>query len=116
MCAAVVLFLFPPLEYGFYPKCLLHSWTGLSCPGCGSLRAMHQLLHGNLAEAFHYNPMLVLALPFFAAWGAHQSYAMVTGRDLFHLRLPRPAILGILAVIIVFAVLRNLPAFPSLNP
>lgn len=116
LAGGLVLFFFPPLEYGFYPKCLLHSWTGLSCPGCGALRALHQLLHGNISVAFHYNPLLVMALPFLAAWGFHKVYEMITGHDLFPWRIPRPAILGILTVIVVFTVLRNLPAFPSLHP
>lgn len=38
--------------------------TGLECPGCGSQRAFHQLLHFNIAGAFHQNPMVVLYLPY----------------------------------------------------
>ena len=37
--------------------------TGLLCPGCGTLRGLHQLLHGHLAAAFRLNPVMVLSLP-----------------------------------------------------
>ena len=57
--AAGVLFCFDPNRYPFYPLCFFHRATGLLCPGCGSLRALHQLLHGNLATAFHFNALLV---------------------------------------------------------
>ena len=65
--AGVVLFLFDPSQNGFYPRCSLHEATGLLCPGCGCLRALHQLSHGNVAAAFRLNPLLVsLILP--AGW------------------------------------------------
>ena len=66
--AGLILFLFDPTRYQFYPVCAFHQVTGLLCPGCGSLRAMHQLLHGNLASAFHFNPFLILTLPIAAAY------------------------------------------------
>src|SRR5258706_6833703 len=62
-CSAVVLFLFNPARHSFYPFCLFHQTTGLLCPGCGSLRALHQLLHGHIAAALHFNALLVLSIP-----------------------------------------------------
>lgn len=38
--------------------------TGFECPGCGSQRAFHQLLHLNIAGAFRQNPIVVLYLPY----------------------------------------------------
>jgi hypothetical protein len=32
------------------------------CPGCGSQRAVHQLLHGHLFASFSLNPLLMPAL------------------------------------------------------
>ena len=68
----VVLFFFDPRQYHFYPTCLFHQMTGLLCPGCGSLRALHQLLHGHLVSAFRFNPLLVVAM------------AVLTGLGLIH--------------------------------
>src|SRR5690242_14513344 len=70
LATAAVLYLFDPRFYSFYPTCLFHRTTGLLCPGCGSLRAVHELLHGHLRAAFHYNPLLVAGLPFLAVYGA----------------------------------------------
>lgn len=50
-----------PATSPLYPPCLLHSLTGLQCPGCGGTRALHQLLHGNVAEAFRLNALLFVA-------------------------------------------------------
>jgi hypothetical protein len=60
---ATVLFLFDPSTHAFYPGCLFYKLTGLLCPGCGSLRALHQLLHGHFSAAFRFNPLLMLCLP-----------------------------------------------------
>jgi hypothetical protein len=61
--AGVILYLFDPETAGFYPVCALHQLTGWQCPGCGSLRALHQLTHGNIAGAWRFNPLLVACLP-----------------------------------------------------
>lgn len=37
--------------------------TGYKCPGCGSQRALHAMLNGDVAAAWHYNAMLVASLP-----------------------------------------------------
>ncbi len=41
--------------------------TGWDCPGCGSQRAIHALLHGELRQAFFHNPLMTLSLPYLAA-------------------------------------------------
>ena len=65
--AAAVLFLFDPATAGFYPPCLFRTVFGAQCPGCGSLRAAHQLLHGNVQQAWALNKPLLIALPLAAA-------------------------------------------------
>lgn len=58
LAGAWVLYTFPPATTPFYPKCLFKQATGLDCPGCGTTRALHALLHGRVGEAFRFNPML----------------------------------------------------------
>ena len=61
---AVIYYVFDPtLPTQFFPKCPLHMLTGWQCPACGIQRAFHCLLHGQLAEALHYNYFLIIALP-----------------------------------------------------
>lgn len=94
----------------WYPRCLLYAATGLQCPGCGGLRAAHALLHGDLATAWHLNPLLICLLPVFAWVG------LVTVAGRFGRRLPNPfATPRMIAVLVglafVFGVVRNLPGF-----
>lgn len=51
----VLLYFFPPQDFAFYPRCPFFALTGLKCPGCGSLRAIHKLLHFDFGVAFAYN-------------------------------------------------------------
>ena len=117
--AGLVLFWFDPSRSPFYPTCQFHRLTGLQCPGCGSLRALHQLLHGRLAAAFHFNALLVVALPPLAWWGARLMIRLCKRQPLSDGL--RPAWLWCaLAATLAFGVLRNLPlsqlAWLSLRP
>ena len=60
---AVVLFRYNPEEIPFFPRCPVFMLTGLKCPGCGTARALYCLLHGEVAQAVAFNPILVLAFP-----------------------------------------------------
>ena len=66
LAVATVLFTHDPQHSTFYPICIFKKLTGWSCPACGCLRATHQLLHGNLANAFHLNPLYIVLLPILA--------------------------------------------------
>ena len=46
------LYWFEPGKTGFFPSCPFRALTGFNCPGCGTTRALHQLLHGNVVAAF----------------------------------------------------------------
>ena len=106
-CAAMfVLFRFDPAQHGFYPVCFLHQSTGLQCPGCGSLRAAHHLLHGDLAGAWHFNPLLVTALPLVAGFVARFYFRRWQGRDPWN--IPAGWLWASLVVALMFGVARNL--------
>src|SRR5512140_157128 len=111
LLAAATLFWFDPRRFHFYPLSLFHSATGLSCPGCGSLRALHQLLRGHFAAAFHFNPLLMICLPFFLWYAAARVARSMKG--LPATGLVRPLWFWLfLAAAFVFGVLRNLPGEP----
>ena len=83
------------------PKCLLHESTGLLCPGCGATRASHALLHGRLGAAVRYNPLLVSLL------------ALVPFALIFRRRMGIRTAWALVALVVVFGILRNLPGWPS---
>jgi len=113
-CAAIgiVLFEFNPSYYGFYPRCWLYTSTGIYCPGCGSLRAMHQLAHGHLATALRCNLLLTLSVPFAVIFALRYAMRWSAGKPLPSLAI-RPRWIKALAVVLVlFTILRNIPFAP----
>jgi hypothetical protein len=44
------------------PACPFHAWTGLPCPGCGTVRATIALADFDLPGALAWNPLATLGL------------------------------------------------------
>ena len=61
-----LLSLYDPAAYSLFPRCPFRVLTGLKCPGCGTLRAIHAALNGRWDEAIALNPILVIAVPLMA--------------------------------------------------
>lgn len=106
---AVVLYVFDPSVYSFYPPCVFRSLTGYLCPGCGITRALHHILHGRFVEAFHYNAMAVVFGPVLLAGAVAEARTVIRGA-------PEPRFVqkpwiawSVIAVLIGWGVIRNLP-------
>ena len=75
VAGAAYLYTTDPHEPGnLLPACPFRAVTGLLCPACGGTRMAYDLLHGDLAAAWHDNPVLLLAAPLplwlLLRWGA----------------------------------------------
>lgn len=105
-----------PNEPGHYPPCPLLALTGLYCPGCGTLRALHALAHGDLGAALGLNPLAVALIPGVAALWARWAVRSWQGRP-FVIKAPPPAIMwAFLGLLISYGVVRNLPFGHFLAP
>ena len=97
-----------PAESWFFLKCPVNYVTGLSCPGCGSQRAIHELLHLNFKQAFAYNPLLIAAIPYTALGIAFNTETLKTRypktRKFFY---GQRALYVVLVAVILFLILRN---------
>lgn len=72
--AGFIAYRFDPAGGAFpYPRCMFKVLTGWDCPGCGSTRALHALLHGRVADALAANPAIFVALPLIALCLAAES-------------------------------------------
>src|SRR5690242_21682509 len=67
---AVMLRVFPPETTAWYPECPVWHYFHVLCPGCGATRALAALTHARFADAFHYNPLVVVLGPVMAAYFA----------------------------------------------
>lgn len=107
-----ILFMYDPVSQNFYPPCFFYLVTKCYCPGCGSLRALHQLLHGNVMEALQLNLLMVLSLSFLG-------YSFLSDKIRILRKHPGPKryvsafwIRLFLVIILLFWGLRNIPYYP----
>jgi hypothetical protein len=105
-----------PHQPGHYPTCPFLALTGWFCPGCGSLRALHDLTQLDVAGAWGMNPLLLVVLPFLLVTWVLWTRRRVLDAPKSWL-LPGWAVLGILGLMVAYGVARNVPALaPWLAP
>lgn len=103
----VMLFYYDPETSDIFPKCPFYALTGLKCPGCGTQRALHDLLTGDFVAAMGHNAFLLVSVPLCAFYG---------GVEIVHTRCPRfynkimspAAIWALLGVIVTWWIVRNI--------
>jgi hypothetical protein len=112
LLVAAALLLLDPAEVGRSVDCPFHQATGLFCPGCGSLRAMNELLHGRVGCALDLNALAVVAVPVVLLLAAPLPTRLRARCGLDRLAssplLPRTC----LTAVLVFWVARNIPLWP----
>ncbi len=108
IAVVAIYYAFNPSECGWMPRCPSKLLTGYDCPGCGSQRAFHALLHGDVAGAWRVNPYLFFAVPFFAlvVWG---SIGSLPGSARLRRLTHHPAVAwGYVIVFFAWWIIRNL--------
>ena len=106
-----IYFTYDPSVQGF-PSCPSKKYLGIACPGCGSQRAAHHLLHGEFRQAFLFNPMLLVAIPYMILASLFEIRSIRTKYPKFRKWMfGRNAILVVLVIVIVYWITRNVFRF-----
>lgn len=104
--SVIIYFLFDPSGSVWFPKCPFLMLTGLKCPGCGSQRTIHALLHMDFPEAFHYNALLVCSIPIIIILLIAET--LRKSKPSFYVKVHRPLYIYIyLAAVILWWIFRN---------
>ncbi len=90
-----------------FARCPVEWSTGLKCPGCGSQRAVHQLMHGNIEKAFEWNAMLVASIPYLL-------FSLIPSKPTWLKVIYTSATPGwiVLALVLIFTIVRNTELYP----
>jgi hypothetical protein len=111
MCAAIWAG-DPTTPGGPLPVCPTKALLGIDCPGCGSLRMLYSLMHGNLPAAARFNALglvaVVLLVWAYLVWG----YGRLTGRRIRSWQHQRWSAVVALSLVVVWFVVRNIPFAP----
>jgi hypothetical protein len=91
------------------PVCPTKLVTGLDCPACGTLRLVHDLLHGNMRAALHDNLFVLICSPLLLYLLWRQVRAAHRGEKA---PVPRPLAYGLAGAAFVWMIVRNLPGWP----
>lgn len=101
-------YLIDPAKSALFLKCPLKSISGYDCPGCGAQRAFHEILHFRFLEAFKYNPLFVLSIPFLIIILLIKSFGnervKIFVRNYFK---SKNFVFSVLIIVLVFLLLRN---------
>ncbi|MDR1779373.1 MAG: DUF2752 domain-containing protein [Tannerella sp.] len=112
IAAAVVYYLFDPSLSALFPKCPFLMLTGLKCPGCGSQRTIHALLHFDFWNAFRYNALIVITLPYLALLLCGKMVSWIRPQSRFNFLIQTPLIIwSYFAVVLIFWLTRNIFGF-----
>lgn len=103
----LVYYALDPSASAVFPRCTFLSLTGYKCPGCGSQRAIHALLHGDVVGAFRYNALLLISIPWIALYVYAESRRVRNPR--LYARLNAPLLIWLfLAMVLLWWLLRNI--------
>ncbi|MDD6756765.1 MAG: DUF2752 domain-containing protein [bacterium] len=109
----LISYLYLGNKLNVYINCPIKEITGLYCPGCGITRMLQAILQLNFYQAFRYNPLLFISLPFFIFFTIE---GIITKKDPLYNKIPNKILITIIIIFIIYGILRNLPLFDFLAP
>lgn len=96
--------------------CPIKKMTGLYCPGCGITRMSLSILKGEFYQAFRYNPLIFVLLPFFFFYFVDSVLSTLRQKKSFFSRLEPYLWYFLIVLFLGYGVMRNFPFFDFLRP
>ncbi|MBK9249805.1 MAG: DUF2752 domain-containing protein [Ignavibacteria bacterium] len=109
---AAFLFIYNSKTMHFLPRCPFFWATGYYCPGCGTTRGLHRLLHGDFIGALHANILMIVTVPYILYSFISYLFLNILSKNLPPI-IFKPIVVQLLAAFtIVFWLVRNIPVYP----
>ena len=109
--AAFIYYYFDPSTNSYFPACPFYKLTGLFCPGCGSQRAVHYLLKGNIIGALRSNMLMILFLPLLIFYYSVQAFKYLKPQTAITIGIINKTwfIVSLAILFIAYWIVRNIP-------
>ena len=91
--------------------CPFHFITGLYCPGCGITRMIKSILKLDFYQAFRYNQLLFILLPFFIIIIIDLFISIIIKKKSIYKKIPEYVWIIIVIILIIFGIIRNIIPF-----
>ncbi|MFD2791677.1 DUF2752 domain-containing protein [Arenibacter sp. H213] len=109
----VLLYYFmDPSSSPYFLKCPFYHITGYYCTGCGSQRALHNLLHLDIAGVMRHNALFIPALLLIAYHWTIKYFPFKNSKKypdiVYHPKTP----VIVFLIVVLFTIFRNIPLFP----
>jgi hypothetical protein len=102
----------PTTPHGPLPVCPTKALLGIDCPGCGSMRMLYSLMHGDVLAAARFNALGLVAVGFLVLAYLSWTYGRVTGRRIAGWQNHRWSAVVTLSLVVAWFVVRNIPFAP----
>ena len=114
----IILILYSVLfHFGIVIPCVFHELTGLYCPGCGVTRMIFSLLKLDFYQAFRYNILVFLFIPFILVCVIDFIIKKLNNKsDYLYQNIDDKVWIILLIITLLFGVVRNIPIFDYLIP
>ena len=97
-----------------YIPCIFHFLTNLYCPGCGITRMFLSIFRLNFYQAFRYNQLIFIVLPFIVFILVNYIYSLKYKKIPLIKKIPEFVWYIFIVVFILFGIIRNI--FPYFAP
>jgi hypothetical protein len=111
VAGVLLLKFFPYTRYHFYPVCPWYALTHTYCPGCGTLRGIDHMLHGDIFGLFKSNKIGMLFMPILLWEYIQIGVQGIAGYRLPELTLSKIELYILVVLIIAYWVTRNFVSF-----
>ncbi len=109
----LIIYLLLGNYFHLYIDCPIKKITGLYCPGCGITRMLLSILKLDFYQAFRYNPLVFISLPFFIFFLLE---SITTKKEPLYNKIPTKIWVIIIIIFVIYGILRNIPFFDFLSP
>ena len=109
----LITYLYLNKRFSFYIPCIFHKITHLYCPGCGITRMIMSIFKLNFYQAFRYNPLLFIMMPFLISYETIYYINWIHDKNY---TIPKKIWYILLIITILFTILRNTNTFNFLAP
>ncbi|MBV1888330.1 MAG: DUF2752 domain-containing protein [Urechidicola sp.] len=107
---AIYYFLIDPSR--MFLNCPIYATVGIYCPGCGSQRALYDLLHLNIIGVFEHNLLFAFGVMLVAYQIIITSINSVFNKNIKNLLYHKKTPIVILIIVVIFWILRNITKYP----